>query len=354
MASSARWAAPLRAALATPRAVPSLRRTYASAPKQGAQSLRTQLAPLAPPRAKPSSPTYYTTDPAYHDSLQLLDQLTRELKRELEQTHVLAPQALPPALPMDRIAAFTSRRRVAMHMGLSLRVSQFRDVSSRLLMLARYKELAVAHFGAGAPPQARITRRQRDLTQQVVEVLAAYTGASTEEMSAAASTDARPLTGTAARGLIDEHGRAYARGRRKVSSARVWMVRTKPAAPGAEPPLGEILVNNVPIGTYFSRAAHREAVTWPLKLAGVLGAYNVFALVRGGGASGQAGALAHGLANALVAALEAAPGAHARETADKVRDVLSRDGVLKRDPRMVERKKPGLVKARKAWTWVKR
>lgn len=149
--------------------------------------------------------------------------------------------------------------------------------------------------------------------------------------------------------MIDEQGRAYARGRRKESSARVWLVKTK--EPDA---VGSILVNNAPISQYFTRTDHREAVTWPLKLAGVLGVYNVFALVRGGGNSGQAGAIAHALANALVAALGNEQGEGAAEVQQRVKHLLSKDGVLKRDPRMVERKKPGLAKARKAFTWVKR
>jgi len=80
----------------------------------------------------------------------------------------------------------------------------------------------------------------------------------------------------------------------------------------------------------------------PLKLAGVLGAFNVFAIVRGGGTTGQAGALAHGIAQGIVA--------HVPE----VDPILRKAKLMKRDPRMVERKKTGLAKARKRYTWVKR
>ncbi|KIO32212.1 hypothetical protein M407DRAFT_66924, partial [Tulasnella calospora MUT 4182] len=104
----------------------------------------------------------------------------------------------------------------------------------------------------------------------------------------------------------------------------------------------QILINNLPLAEYFPTVTDREKVTRPLKLAGVLGAYNVFALVRGGGTSGQAGALAHGIAKALIP--------HVPDTAK----ILSKAGLTKRDPRMVERKKTGLAKARKAYAWVKR
>lgn len=140
-------------------------------------------------------------------------------------------------------------------------------------------------------------------------------------------------------------------GRRKESSAQVWIIRTKPESDE----VGQILVNNAPIAEYFTRTAEREAVTWPLKLTSNLGAYNVYALTRGGGKSGQAGAIAHALANAIVAEtghnLEMEQGLELKKY---VKDILAKDGVLKRDPRMVERKKTGMLKARKAFTWVKR
>jgi len=101
-------------------------------------------------------------------------------------------------------------------------------------------------------------------------------------------------------------------------------------------------VNNLPLAEYFSLPADRERITRPLKVVGVLGAYNVFAIVRGGGTTGQSGALAHGIAKALAA--------HQPE----LEPLLKKTKLLRRDPRMVERKKTGLAKARKRYTWVKR
>jgi len=340
---------PFRAALARVYAVPSVRMAHSAA---GAMSLSMHLSPPAPERAKPASPTYYTTKPSYMDTLQMLDQLTREVKRALEQAYVLAPNARPPPLPRGAAVPWLSRERLSSKLGMALRASQYSSVSSRLSLLLRYREVAVAHFLRDAE---HTSAHERELVQQVVEVLDSF--ASEHRREQLAHQGASESGGTSARGLIDEQGRAYARGRRKESSARVWMVRVKDGVPA-----GQIVVNNAPLHAYFMRTAHREQVTWPLKLAGVLGMYHVFAIVRGGGASGQAGALAHGLANALVAALGTAEGEQAAEIQARVRHVLAKgtyswlttDGVLLRDPRMVERKKPGLAKARKAYTWVKR
>jgi len=107
-------------------------------------------------------------------------------------------------------------------------------------------------------------------------------------------------------------------------------------------PKSAILINNIPIGEYFSVPADRERVVRPLKISGLLSAYNIFSLVRGGGSTGQSGALSHGIAKGLLV--------HNPDLSD----LLRRTKLIRRDPRMVERKKPGRAKARKGYTWVKR
>jgi len=144
----------------------------------------------------------------------------------------------------------------------------------------------------------------------------------------------------------------YTLGKRKTSSARVWMISSSHAhtlssspnspTPTSTPPTTEILINNVPLNRYFTVPTDRERILRPFTLAGLLGAYNVFALTRGGGISGQSGAVAHGIAKGLAA--------HVPD----VELILRRAKLLRRDPRMVERKKTGLAKARKAYAWVKR
>jgi len=133
---------------------------------------------------------------------------------------------------------------------------------------------------------------------------------------------------------LDRYGRSYTVGKRKESAARVWMIpvresTTTVASPASTrnsdadllaPMVGDafapspaaaaarvlvnptaILVNNVPLNKFFATPSDRECVVRPLKLAGVLGAFNVFAIVRGGGTTGQAGAIAHGIAQGIVA-----------------------------------------------------
>jgi small subunit ribosomal protein S9 len=121
-------------------------------------------------------------------------------------------------------------------------------------------------------------------------------------------------------------------GKRKASVARVIL----------RPGDGTTWFNGRTLEEYFPRQAHRTMVLAPLKVAGVEGTYDLRVRVHGGGPSGQAGAARHGIARALV---EADP---------NLRVALKREGFLTRDARMVERKKAGLHKARKAPQFSKR
>jgi len=124
----------------------------------------------------------------------------------------------------------------------------------------------------------------------------------------------------------------YATGRRKTSVAKVWLT------PGS----GKIIVNDKKMEEYFPLETLRIIVKQPLTLTETLNKYDVIAKVMGGGLSGQAGALRHGIARALVLA------------DPTLRPVLKKAGFLTRDPRMVERKKYGLKKARRAPQFSKR
>ena len=121
-------------------------------------------------------------------------------------------------------------------------------------------------------------------------------------------------------------------GKRKTSVARVIL----------RPGDGTTWFNGRTIEEYFPRATHRTIALAPLKTAGADGTYDIRVRVHGGGPSGQAGAVRHGIARALV---EADP---------ELRTVLKREGFLARDSRIVERKKAGLHKARKAPQFSKR
>jgi small subunit ribosomal protein S9 len=126
--------------------------------------------------------------------------------------------------------------------------------------------------------------------------------------------------------------RYYATGRRKESVARVWL------SPGN----GQIVVNGKDPLEYFKRETLKMIIEQPFQVTETLGKYDVYATVRGGGLSGQAGALRLGIARALT------------KVNEDLRVPLRRAGFLTRDPRMVERKKYGRPKARKRFQYSKR
>jgi len=131
---------------------------------------------------------------------------------------------------------------------------------------------------------------------------------------------------------IDAQGRSYATGKRKDAVARVWI----------KPGKGEVTVNKRSIDTYFARPVLRMVINQPFVAAARDKQYDVICTVKGGGLSGQAGAVRHGISKAL-SLFEPA-----------LRDTLKKGGFLTRDARVVERKKYGRAKARKSFQFSKR
>src|SRR5438094_8820137 len=131
---------------------------------------------------------------------------------------------------------------------------------------------------------------------------------------------------------VDKQGRAYATGKRKDAVARVWV------KPGA----GKIVVNTREIEIYFARPVLRMLIQQPLAATNRNGQYDVTCTVSGGGLSGQAGAVRHGLSKALM------------NFEPDLRGALKKGGFLTRDPRVVERKKYGRRKARRSFQFSKR
>ena len=131
---------------------------------------------------------------------------------------------------------------------------------------------------------------------------------------------------------IDASGRAYATGKRKNAIARVWI----------KPGVGRIIVNGREVETYFARPVLRMIINQPFETAQRKDQYDVMCTVVGGGLSGQAGAVRHGISRAL---LNYEPG---------LRGVLKTGGFLTRDSRVVERKKYGKAKARRSFQFSKR
>ena len=131
---------------------------------------------------------------------------------------------------------------------------------------------------------------------------------------------------------VDAQGRAYATGRRKDAVARVWI----------KPGSGKIVVNGRDQETYFARPTLRLVLNQPFQISEREGQYDVIATVKGGGLSGQAGAVKHGISQALT------------KFEPVLRGVVKAAGFLTRDSRAVERKKYGKAKARKSFQFSKR
>jgi small subunit ribosomal protein S9 len=131
---------------------------------------------------------------------------------------------------------------------------------------------------------------------------------------------------------LDKQGRAYATGKRKNAVARVWL----------KPGSGKIVINEKNIETYFARPVLRMLIQQPFVLSNRTGQYDVECTVSGGGLSGQAGALRHGISRALTF------------YEPELRGVLKKGGFMTRDSRVVERKKYGRKKARRSFQFSKR
>ena len=131
---------------------------------------------------------------------------------------------------------------------------------------------------------------------------------------------------------LDKYGRAYATGRRKDAVARVWL----------KPGSGKIEVNGRDQTVYFARPTLRLVINQPFDVTDRVGQYDIVATVKGGGLSGQAGAVKHGIAQAL------------SRYEPALRTAVKREGFLTRDSRVVERKKYGRAKARRSFQFSKR
>ncbi|KAI9442504.1 ribosomal protein S9/S16-domain-containing protein [Lactarius indigo] len=300
-------------------------------------------------KTKPESPSFYTSRASYYDHLYQLETALQRCRRALSTLGLLplpafARASLPPAQHLWR-----NRQSMTMMFSGALTTARYRRM---IAVLADLEECSRVAAVAGHDALAASI-------QPVLELFERHDKA---EVLARATRKHVPL---------DRYGRSYTVGKRKESAARVWMIPVReqqqqqqpapaavgddilapvvddafalsPDAPRVPVTTTTILVNNLPLNQFFATPTDRERVVRPLKLAGVLGAFNVFAIVRGGGTTGQAGALAHGIAQGIVA--------HVPE----VDPILRKAKLMKRDPRMVERKKTGLAKARKRYTWVKR
>jgi len=173
-----------------------------------------------------------------------------------------------------------------------------------------------------ATPTEEVTEQPRTLTD-FAELAAVATGTTAPE---------RPEEEASNDPQIDALGRSYATGRRKDAVARVWI----------KPGPGKMIINGREIATYFARPTQQMMIKQPFEVAGRADQYDVICTVSGGGLSGQAGAVRHGISRALVAYEPA------------LRPSLKKGGFLTRDSRTVERKKYGRAKARRSFQFSKR
>ena len=318
-------------------------------------------------KTKPESPSFYTSRANYYDHLYQLETALQRCRRALSTLGLLplpafARASLPPAQLLWR-----KRHSLTTMFADALTTARYRRM---IAVLADLEECSRIASVAG----------HDTLAESIQPVLELFERRDKAQVLARAVRKHVPF---------DRYGRSYTVGKRKESAARVWMIPVReqqqqqqqqetaassaaaeaddivapvvddafapsPDAPHVPVTTTTILVNNVPLNRFFATPADRERVVRPLKLAGVLGAFNVFAIVRGGGTTGQAGALAHGIAQGIVAHVpEVDPILRKGEPLFSLfhlkRYVYVRPSakLMKRDPRMVERKKTGLAKARK-------
>ncbi|KAH7152463.1 ribosomal protein S5 domain 2-type protein [Dactylonectria estremocensis] len=240
-------------------------------------------------RAVPISASYFSREPQFND-------LYIAISRLLTKYHhlpTLAPNEVPqtPWIKLDEIRSKLGEPIKSAHFAKVMRVARRLNQIEPSLFPKEVK-IALAEF-------------QRDID---------------------------PFSNVPSVGFVDPMGRAVATGKRKESTARAWVVEGT----------GEVLINGKTLSQAFGRVHDRESAIWALQATQRLDKYNVWALVEGGGTTGQAEALTLAVAKALVI----------HEPALKT--ALRKAGCITRDPRTVERKKHGHVKARKMPAWVKR
>ncbi|EGP90289.1 uncharacterized protein MYCGRDRAFT_99301 [Zymoseptoria tritici IPO323] len=240
-------------------------------------------------RIVPASPSYFTATPKYTDDLLHLSSLLRK--------HLALPVLPPGEAPR---VAWKTISQYKVEVGEPVRSKGYN------MLLAVLKRLNYIHPSLIPDEVTQALEKFKRLVQPYLN-------------------RPKPI-------ILDQSGRARAVGRRKASHAAVFVVEGE----------GECLINGRSLTEYFGRLHDRESAVWALKATQRLDKYNVWALVKGGGTTGQAEAITLGVAKALMA--------HEPD----LRPALRRAGCITRDPRRVERKKPGKLKARKMPAWVKR
>lgn len=288
------------------------RRPFTAARRHDAE-VEIQAAPeikfddLPPARVIPASPSYFTASPVFNDNILLLQSLLRR-------------HGSLPTVPADQVP-----RKVWM------KLSQYRTTIGETIAASKYSRVLIL--------LNRLNRIHPKLRPAGLnKILNTYIRPGSAEIQ-----KAKP-------GTIDEFGRSRAVGRRKEAAATVQLVEGD----------GQVLVNGRNLLDVFPRVHDRESALWALKVTERMDKYNVFALVQGGGTTGQAESVTLALAKALLVhepalkpVLRRGESRHSPSVLWLIAN-LSAAGCVTSDARRVERKKPGRLKARKKPAWVKR
>lgn len=249
------------------------------------QKAREEALP-APSRGPPlpESPTFLSGRSTYLDTVYLLEKQLNNINSLMHRAHITPlPKAANHAVAPIR-NYWQDAEEMYQMLGVHLKNSQHRRIISLLTQLNRLRSIASLC-------------ENTELEAKIISIISPFEKANKDVLAAVGKR--KPI-------VPDEFGRCYALGRRKTSSARVWVIPIQPEAHKAAENAGTIaistcLVNGVPAAEYFSNTADREKVFRPLKLSGLLTAYNIYAIARGGGTTGQAEAIAHGMSKCLYA-----------------------------------------------------
>lgn len=311
------------------------------------------ITPLEP-RPKPTLSTFFTGRPEVEKHIEDLEEVVEANKRVL-RNHNVYP--LPPALQLKESSVGRSAREAIQERFMGIRDNETKRIMGLLREITTMRRIARLSGQGDVVADLSIYVDQYKRTREVLErqeralqaaQSAATTGDATTDGATTDDAQARKMTGQY---YFDNYGRAVAVGRKKTARAKVLTSLTPRPEPTpdrseveaeANPdlPVSNVLINHLSIEQHFTRPQDREIVLRPLRLTGTLGQFNIFALTAGGGISSQASAVAMGVARGLVGFYP------------KLREVLKKDGLIDRDPRVVERKKTNRAKARKRVSWI--
>ncbi|CAG8598814.1 10023_t:CDS:2 [Ambispora leptoticha] len=266
---------------------------------------------------KPRTISYFTGSPFYNDLIIQLDELMEKYKDH-------------PKITRDKKDAKTTlwklKHTLEIELDITLKSSEYRKITDRLNAL----DLLIPQTAPKVRQFLKLFQRDPNAPSAIHDVIKEQKDKTIDNDDNTDQNENITVNGTKKNKLtLDQYGRSFATGKRKNASAQVSLIKGD----------GKVLINGKTLANYFLALKDREAVLYPFEVTSCIGDYNVWVIVKGGGPTGQADAIAHGIAKCLMI--------HNPE----LKSILRRANLVARDPRRVERKKPGRAKARKRYTW---